>query len=554
MRRLVIIFVLCLAAAGILYAQVSDRLGVQDMRYGKSWNRDLGTSTVLIHGITPINVQGFPFFARGDDSSNDEDAIQAAIDSAYSWGGGVVYLPAGTYYVGGSGAADSVDSWCLRLKSNVTIMGDGNATKIKMFTQKGRDVQPNGYPQAHVFYSGKRTWYYPTASSGQTTGERVYEDLIDTTHTSTNGEIYPSNIEIRDLCIDTDYANQPSGGTHNYSPINVWSATNVRVINCRLTGGVAETAYFFGNHPDSSTTNIIFSGNIVEETGEWGVDALGVHFDRVDGVSCTNNVFKTIGLRAIGVGKAWNVLVDGNEIRGVYDVGIRCVGGNYVTISNNHMYNINQYGVEVSNEGTSESFGVVVTGNNIALNDNNGEAGVMVKNSQRVHVDGNMVQFVHWDGNDSATSYVGGIYVLQTDTLAAGGPWLKDVTVTNNAIFDIDDIYDANPPLADTLAYAPAAIQFIDIIGTFDSRPDVAFVGGNYSNYSFDGFRISNFDTVISIGNMFGNVVRTGLDTTNVGWMSSVSYFTTAGYDGASGRDSTGTKSGYEFTSPGEEP
>jgi hypothetical protein len=420
MRRLVIIFVLCLAAAGILYAQVSDRLGVQDMRYGKSWNRDLGTSTVLIHGITPINVQGFPFFARGDDSSNDEIAIQAAIDSAYSWGGGTVYLPAGTYYIGGQGAADSVDSWCLRMKSNVTVMGDGASTVIKMFQQKGRDVRPDGYPQAHMFYSGDRRWHYPTAASAATAWDRVYEDLIDTTYATSNGEYYPSNIEIRDLCIDMDYENQPSGATHSYSILSILSATNIRVINCRLTGGVSETAYFYSNHPDSSTTNIVFSGNIIEKSGEAGVAASGAHFNNVDGVTCSGNVFDTIGRRAIKLDSAWNTLVNGNVIRARMTWVFRLSGHTtppsaiiiYMTSGNTASRFLRAH--------RTRARWFVVSGNNILMKPTSGESGVFLENAQRVLVSANMVNFPHWADSDT-TSYVGGVFAVQSDTTDSGG-------------------------------------------------------------------------------------------------------------------------------------
>lgn len=44
-----------------------------------------------------INVRLPPYNAKGDGQSDDTDAIQAALAAAGSAGGGVVYLPAGTY-------------------------------------------------------------------------------------------------------------------------------------------------------------------------------------------------------------------------------------------------------------------------------------------------------------------------------------------------------------------------------------------------------------------------------------------------------------------------
>lgn len=44
-----------------------------------------------------INVRLPPYNAKGDGQSDDTDAIQTALAAAGSAGGGVVYLPAGTY-------------------------------------------------------------------------------------------------------------------------------------------------------------------------------------------------------------------------------------------------------------------------------------------------------------------------------------------------------------------------------------------------------------------------------------------------------------------------
>lgn len=490
---------------------------IERLGYGTSWQRNVAIGIGTGRGDRVYEV--LEYGADGTDTSPDEDAIQAAIDSAYSAGGGDVWLPAGTYWVGHAGAVDSVDAWCLRLKSNVTIRGDGPGTIIKLYPQLGREVQPAGYPQAHVFYSGDRRYYYPADSETYSAGDRMYEDLIDTTTVSAgseslhpNGEVYPVNVEIRDLTIDTDYSIQPSGGDHNISPINVWYGSNIRVVNCRLTGGVAETAYFFGTHPDSNATNIVFANNLVEETGEWGVDALGVHFDRVNGVTCSNNVFQDIGLRAIGVGQCFNVAITGNQIRRVYDVGIRVVGSKWTSITGNQLFDCNQYGIEVGSEGAIESFGVNVTGNNIYVNEFNGEGGVLVKNSQRVMVGQNQINLVKYSpAYGDTASRVGGVVVMQTDSLAAGGPWARDISIVGNQIIDIDPEHS---PTAiegspyDSLTFAPAAIQVISMAGSVTSRIPCVQVSDNYVFATYDGMRFVGVDTVWAVGNVVTGIAN----------------------------------------------
>jgi Pectate lyase superfamily protein/Right handed beta helix region len=71
--------------------------------------------------------------AKGDGANDDRAAIQAVIDAAGDRGGGIVYLPPGTFVVtlrSGSGP-DSLS--CLELRNGVSLVGAGqDATTIKL--------------------------------------------------------------------------------------------------------------------------------------------------------------------------------------------------------------------------------------------------------------------------------------------------------------------------------------------------------------------------------------------------------------------------------------
>ena len=73
------------------------------------------------------------FGAKGDGHTDDSRALQAALDAARMAGGGVVFLPAGTYAVappGASGRRPTLQS--LTIGSNVWLRGDGPATVLKV--------------------------------------------------------------------------------------------------------------------------------------------------------------------------------------------------------------------------------------------------------------------------------------------------------------------------------------------------------------------------------------------------------------------------------------
>jgi hypothetical protein len=73
------------------------------------------------------------FGATGNGVTDDTAAIQAALDACNAAGGGVVFLPAGTYLVSARvEPAATVTAFCLRTYSNVTMKGAGTAaTTIK---------------------------------------------------------------------------------------------------------------------------------------------------------------------------------------------------------------------------------------------------------------------------------------------------------------------------------------------------------------------------------------------------------------------------------------
>lgn len=105
---------------------------------------DMATTTMGI-AVTGVAGSGFnvrDFGAKGDGVTNNQAAIQAAINAAHAAGGGVVDVPAGTYIIGMGGPSESDGP--IELLSGVTLKGAGmGATVLKLMDNAPQKV--NGF-------------------------------------------------------------------------------------------------------------------------------------------------------------------------------------------------------------------------------------------------------------------------------------------------------------------------------------------------------------------------------------------------------------------------
>jgi len=80
--------------------------------------------------MSQVNVRDYG--AIGNNVNDDTAAIQSAIDAAASSGGGTVYMPSGTYKLSYKLATGVTGLICLVMRSNVTLMGDGFSTVLRV--------------------------------------------------------------------------------------------------------------------------------------------------------------------------------------------------------------------------------------------------------------------------------------------------------------------------------------------------------------------------------------------------------------------------------------
>jgi hypothetical protein len=135
-----------------------------------------------VRGVIPsptsiINVRHPPFNATGDGTTDDRPAIQRALDSAPM--GQVVYLPRGTYRIGGG----------LLVKKPITLRGDGPDETIIDYTAPHgahvlRTIAPGGHgPQIAIVSASERGSTSITVPTGAAILEKDYiviaQDNID---------------------------------------------------------------------------------------------------------------------------------------------------------------------------------------------------------------------------------------------------------------------------------------------------------------------------------------------------------------------------------------
>lgn len=121
---LLIVPVLVLILGATTYR--SYRVGVQNIRYGGGKLPQTMISGVVRYadGFTPINVLAFGVDNTG--ATDCSDSLQAVIDSVEAWGGGKVYLPAGTYLV----ENEILFNETFASGAGISLIGDGHRATI----------------------------------------------------------------------------------------------------------------------------------------------------------------------------------------------------------------------------------------------------------------------------------------------------------------------------------------------------------------------------------------------------------------------------------------
>lgn len=278
------------------------------------------TSHFLPHGAVP------------NGTTDDTSAIQNAIDAAYSAGGGVVTLPAGTFLINGH----------LVMKSNVKLTGAGPATVIKAGPKFLESTGPNGG--------------YPVITTAGASNVTIANLTADQSGNVLNGNANPGQRFSAFLVDLRDSHNVVASGVYTRNPftysIAVVGSSDFCVTHCNTL--VATSGLYNGLdgiHVLDSHTGQVIQNHVDQRVGTDGDDGLVAH---------------TISA------SVYDVLYAGNVVRGGnYGDGMQLAVGNYpvydLTIRNNNFWG-SPFGIRTGYYDTGSNgavHNIVISGNYI---------------------------------------------------------------------------------------------------------------------------------------------------------------------------------------------
>lgn len=335
---------------------------------------------------TIFNVRSFG--AKGNGVTDDTAAIQAAVDAAFNAGGGIVFVPEGTY----------LTSYTLTLPSKITLLGAGKDVSVIKRSTGG--IAGAGRVLENKNYGGAEPW--------------------------------DSNIAILNMTVQGYYQSASPDYEHNHC-IGFFNVRYVRVLDCKLldAGGDgisarnAEYVVFecneishCGRNGISPTSGafVIRNNHISNITGDngpgTGIDAepnntsetlvIEISGNTIDGIPgnaitladlCTaadgdtmiratvarnkvSNAYSGIYLKATNSVYAKQIVVRDNEITSITGVGISIENMHIVTIENNYVdaSGASGYGINVAADKLKIMGNVVKHSINFSLGDASGKS------------------------------------------------------------------------------------------------------------------------------------------------------------------------------------
>lgn len=229
-----------------------------------------------------INVKDYG--AVGDGSNDDTQSIQDAIN--YASGGGIVFVPHGTYKIRRSlwltsnvelRGAGAIITKGPSVKSLLTINASVGATSVTVASSAGFNVGD----QIHLADNTSFEWLSTTSVITSISGNVITFDSailgnLQTTRAAYASTTFPlirnccvsSNIKVDNLTLDQNANSSDPANEFTIATIHWVSAVNSLVENCILLNAATDA---YSDQAMGITSKNVFRGNTVQTAGRHGV-------------------------------------------------------------------------------------------------------------------------------------------------------------------------------------------------------------------------------------------------------------------------------------------
>jgi hypothetical protein len=400
---------------------------------GASWTTVMNWTTGgvpfldnIITKIMPVaNVKHGDYGAIGDGSTDDRQAIQDAIDEVEGEGGGIVWIPEGTYKIGTPGLDIGA------VAGNVILMGVGNSSILKTdhvssnilslgdgsTTRSGITVRDLKFTSS-VTRSGGAAIDLNKVSLCTLENINIASENTGITTSATNTIVRMNNIDIRETIqtngigmflnhgndyyiknVVMDAASDPFAGIRLGNVGNVWMsdthllnsghglyinpdagevASDIFLTNCKVQSCDQNGIFINADTATSTARKIKISGGIMDGNTKNGIRITGHASSTIDDIDIDNVGVYGNGEHGISLEVGVNVSINGCKISGndsgdssTYDGVSVNAGITQFQITNNFIgtmggeSNYQVYGIDIGS-GAGNEF--IITGNSIINN------------------------------------------------------------------------------------------------------------------------------------------------------------------------------------------
>lgn len=316
--------------------------------------RDLQAQITVLQTVDSkkpwVNVLDAPYGAKGDGTTNDMLAIQAALDAANAAGGGVVYFPPGRTYC----VTDYLHilTGTTVIAYGATIKGIANRGLAKFYKDSDTTFTVyNGHSRIRI-HGG--IWDANAANAGVGTVTAITDAFL----LGHNNDVLFDGLTIRNV----------SGG----HAIDMVASQNVRIINCRFEGFKDPTSDQSSSFREAIQIDFAVSGSGIngafDSTPCRNVRVQGCYF----GISTRLGGFgRAVGSHSSANATAYaeNIQFLGNQIESTLQEGVRAYAWRNAVIADNVISGTGLSGIAVTGPDPAAA-GYIISCQNISIDNN----------------------------------------------------------------------------------------------------------------------------------------------------------------------------------------